>query len=486
MPFDPSVVFQTKLQKLLTAKLRHQRPLITFVPTGGLVAGFTELTLELSQNTWKVLLKARGGTETDLIWKALARFFAPATAPIGASAPNPARAVTIPDVVVIGRRTTAEPTKWTATVSGTLDGAYILGAVGYGEVKFDAVGKTAAEIRDALGDAWNLLAALAGVSTAADNGAAAVDITTDTEGFPLIVYASSTGSPITLVNATAAGDYEADLDAIVLDNDPTAKTGHFWAIHDLQRDDATNLQGVNWCIDKKNADATKTYCYFGQSYQKNIPLANISNDPASVLKTLLVPLAEESNDRGSIWYHPYEDFEVCTLLGRCLGYNLGRINWAQRELIGVTPADLGDNEVVATIKYFNFLSPESPKGNTKWGYLGSGRFIDDLQAEDILSYEGYTALLTLLVTEDALDYTDQGGISSGKSAIVYALSKYAGPDYGYLLADSIVVIAGKRADQPGIDLEQRRFVDYTVQAQRANLINRHGSETRPITLTISV
>lgn len=486
MPLDPSVVFQTKLAKAVTGKFRFQRLLMTFVPTGGLVAGFTELAIKVTADNWKTQLKARGGDNTDLIWQALAQFWAPAFAPAG----SPARAAAIPDYIIIGRRTTAEPTKWTATVSGTLDGVYTLGAYGFGEVTFEADGNTAAEIRDGLGDAWNALAALADVSSAVDNGVAAVDLTTDTDGFPFIVYVKSTGSPITLVNATVAGDYEADLDVLMdVVIDPVAGTkvkDAVYFIRDLQDDDQTNRQAVDWCVAQKETDTTRTYLPLVQSYHPGIPNAGVTNDPASTLKNLLVPKAEESNDRGALVYEPIGQSQANTLAGRCIGYNLGRINFAQRELVGITPANLDDNEVVATIKYFNFYSPESPKGNTKWGYLCSGRFIDDLWAEDILSHEGRIALLELLVAEDALDYTDQGGISSGKSAIVAKLSKYAGRDYGYLLPDSIVVIAGKRKDQPGIDLEERRFVDYTVSAQRANLINRYGSVTSPINFTISV
>lgn len=493
MPLDYSVHFQAKLQKALVARLRHNRTLLTFVPTGDLVAGFTELALAVTASNWKVLLKARGGKETDLIWIALSKFFAPAFEAAGATAPNPARAAQVPDKIVIGRRTNAEPTKWTATVTGGLDGVYTIGAYGFGEVSFEADTNTAAEIRDALGDAWNLLTALAAVSTAADNGVAAVDITTDTDGFPFEVYVTSTGSPITLVNATAEGDYEADLDAlmpVVLDattNPPLKVEDAVYFIHDLQWDDQTNRQGTEWCIAQKVADGRRTYVCVEESYHPSIPLANVTNDPASTLKTLLTPLSEESNDRGVIVYKTGEwDFYACKWLGRCSGYNLGAINWAQRELSGAVPMDLGDNEVVATIKYFNFLSPESPRGNMKWGYLGSGRFIDDLWAEDILSYEGQTALLTLLVSEDALDYTDEGGIASGSGVIEQRLTKYQGPNYPYLVPDSIVITAGKAADQSGDDKEKRTFVDYTVAAVRRNLINRYGDEPRPITLTISV
>lgn len=493
MTLDYSVYFKAQLAKATVPRLRFNRTLVTFVPTGGLVAGFTELAIAVTPSNWKVQLRARGGKETDLIWIALANFFAPVFESAGATAPNPARAAQVPDRIIVARRTNAEPTKWTATVTGGLDGIYTIGAYGpniAAEVSFEADTNTAAEIRAGLVAAWNLQTVLAAASTAANNGVAALDVTTDVDGFPFIVYVQSTGSPITLANATDAGDYEADLDAImpeVIDATTGAKVSDLvYFIHDLQVDDQTNRQGTQWCIDQKTADGRKTYLYLEESYASGIPLANVSNDPASTLKTLLTPLADESNDRGVIHYVDRITFKTCTWLGRCSGYNLGAINWAQRELSGQTPTDLGDNEVVATIKYFNVLSPEAPHGNMKWGYLGSGRYIDDLWAEDILSYEGTAALQTLLISDDALDYTDPGGIASGAAVIENALLKYQGPDYPYLVPDSISVTSGKAADQSGADKENRVFPDYTVSADRRNLINRYGDEARPITLTISV
>ena len=246
---DPSVHFQALKAFASSAKTRFQRLLITFVPTGGLVAGFTELTLAVTQSNWKILLRSRGGVETDLIWKALAEFWAPAGASLGATGQNPAKAKSVCDKVIIGRRVAAEPTKWTALVTGALDGTYTMTAKGYtGVAVFVADTNTATEIRDGLLAAWNLEADLAAASTAVTNGAASVDISTDVDGFPFIVEVSSTGSPITLTKTTADGDYATDLDAIALDNADAGKLASedrdFWAIHDLQLDDKTNRQGV--------------------------------------------------------------------------------------------------------------------------------------------------------------------------------------------------------------------------------------------------
>lgn len=488
---DPSVYFQAYKAFASTAANRFKRALITFVPTGGLVAGFTELSLAVTQSNWKILLRSRGGKDTDLIWKAVDEFWAPAGASLGATGQNPAKALKVCDKLIIGRRTHAEPTKWTVLVTGGLDGTYTLTAKGYaGVATFEADTNTAAEIRAGLIAAWNAQTDLAAASTAVTNGAASLDISTDIDGIPFIVEVSSTGSPLTLTLATADGDYEADLDAIVADNaaagTAASEDRDFWAIHDLQLDDKTNRQGVEWCIAQKTADARKSYCYFGESYQSTIPDANVTNDQASTLKTLLTPLADENNDRGvGLLFVEDIKYAVPGWLGRCLGYNLGAINWAQREIINVPPVEL-DDEAVATLKYFNFVSPESPNGNLKWGYLGSGRYIDDLWAEDILTWEGQTALLRLLVGADALTYTDEGGIAQGRSAIIQALLKYAGPDYRYAVPDSIDVIAGKRSAQPAEDFAQRRFVDYQISLIPSGLINRYGDLARPIILTISV
>lgn len=489
MALDYSVHFQALNRFRSVPKLRHQRALLTFVPTGGLVAGFTERSIRVTQSNWKTELRARGGVETDLLWIAVEKFFAPALAAPGPDNANPARAKHVSDYLVLGRRTAAEPTVWTVTVTGFIDGTYTLEGVGFDDVSHVAAGAAdATEIRDALLAAWNANLTLNGPTLAATSGAAALTITTDTDGFPFIVGGSSTGSPLTIVNTTAAGVYSTDLAAIRLNDDPTGKLGGFYFIHDLQWDDATNEQGVDWCIAEKTADERKTYLYIGQSYNADIPDAAETGDPASELKTLLTPLSDENNDRGSLWFHDQWQFEVCTLLGRCIGYNLGQINYAQRQLVGITPADLGsgNDEVTATSKFFNFYSSEFPNGNTKWGYLGSGRFIDELWGEDILSYEGQTALSELLTQADALAYTDDGGIAQGQAAITAKISKYSGPTYGYLIPDSIVVTAGKRADQPTNDIVERLFTDYQVTAQGANLINRYGAEARPISLTISI
>src|SRR5690606_5529471 len=186
-------------------------------------------------------------------------------------------------------------------------------------------------------------------------------------------------------------------------------------------------------------------------------------------------------DRGALLFHDKWQFAVCTWLGRCIGYNLGQINFAQRELADIDPADLGENndEATAVSKFFNFVSSEAPNGSPKGGYLGGGRFIDDRWAEDILAYEGQDALSQLLLKNDALSYADDGGIAQGQAAIALRLSKYAGAGYGYLIPNTITVIAGERADQPIDDQTNRLFTDYICSAQRANLVNRFGAEARP-------
>src|SRR5690606_17778585 len=149
----------------------------------GLVAGFTERSLEVTLGNWKTELRARGGEETDLLWIALAQFWGPAMASPGADNANPAKAKFYPDKIVLGRRTEAEPTKWLITVGGGTDGVYTLTGVGFASVSFEASSKTAEEIRDALIAAWNGSDTLNGPTLAAATGETdELTITTDTDG----------------------------------------------------------------------------------------------------------------------------------------------------------------------------------------------------------------------------------------------------------------------------------------------------------------
>lgn len=473
------------------------------------------LVAEVSGDNWQSRLKSLGATSAEPIWTALSAFWNPLAAPD--SSGNRDR-VTKPDVVYIGRRTSAVASvntfSFTTNTAGRVrikinEAKYLYaqsdpaGSLADITVVADGV-LTVTELAD---DAVAQLNALTDFSDhfLASNVAGVVTVTSDQPGYPLIIsIKSTTGGPTmtqAITTANVANAYRDDLvemqQAAEFDTGDRPAGRKFYFITDLQGDDVVNAEGLAFAENQETDNTPKRDYVFkawSASGKRRITIGGNfvgnfdSTSTASAAANAHAANGGEGWTRGGVWDHDRYEFFVPALAGRVIGYMPGEVSWTAKVLQGgtdaakMTPRDFGDDETLTLgdDRSFNWYSAEGPglEGSAKWGYLSDGKWIDDKWTEDYVEYQVRVDLLSWMQQKNITTYTNVD-IKGGEAVVEQAIAKIPA-----VIPDSIGVVSLTRDQVNPANIIARIYYDYSGGGDAAGVINRFGTPSSPIPITI--
>lgn len=531
----PAVSIQTTVATPTEAVPYLSHALITFVPEDSTFASnfaastaswmfqdpntLQGLVAEVGPDNWKSRLQSLGAPITEPIWTALAAFFGPLKV---ADANGNRGRVEKPDVVYIGRRTSAVVSANTIVFNTNTAGStrvkinpskYLYsasspaGALADVTITADGV-KTVGDLADDLAAALNGVADFAAHFTAVSDGIDTVTITSLAAGYPLIaVVRSSTPGPTitqTITTANVPGAYDADLTEMQIAVETAPEESHaaarrFYWITDLQGDDVVNAEGMEWV--QKQADSAVTdpvrdyqFCAWSTSGARKIYIgANLVGnfDPSSTDSA--AETASKANGgtgwtRASVHDHPFYEFLVPALLGRTIGYLPGAISFTAKVLQGdtaaakMTPFSAGTNETLTLgdARRFNYYSDDGPglDGMAKWGYLSDGSFMDRPWTADYVTYFVRLRLLQWMTRKDIVTFTDVD-IKAGAGIIEAAIAEVPA-----VIPGSIGVVSLERSQVNPANIVARVYYDYEAGGTGSGVINRIGTPSEPVQITI--
>ena len=423
-----------------------------------------------------------------------------------------------PDVVYIGLRSRAVQsvntftfgTNTAGTVKITVNPAKYLysesapaGALAEVTVTADGV-LTTTQLATAAAAALNALPDFS-AHFLASSALGVVTVTSDVEGYPLILFirSSSPGPTMTQVVTTAntPGDYALDLDDI----QAAAEYGNlldfpsrrFYWITDLQGDDEVNAEGMEWAEDEEdNNTPPRDYQFVSWSTSGARRIQNgggdyLGNfDPTSTASAAATANAANGGTgwtRGSVNDHDRFEFFVPALLGRTIAYLPGEVSFTSKVLQGGTtpskmsPRDFGDDETLTDDRKFNWYSAEGPGalGSAKWGYLSDGSFMDRKWLEDYVEYIVRIRLLAWMQLKNIVTYTDDD-IAAGAAIIKAAIAEIPA-----VLPDTIGVTYLGRDQVNPANIVARIYYDYEGSGTSGGIINKIGTPSSPIQIVIS-
>jgi len=517
MSFDPSVVFNSVLTSQVSTRPYLNAAMETFTPsTAGFLSGFIAgaeyrdagdegIASKLTVSNWEGRLRAWGADESEPIWQVVSAYFNPRGSDVG-NGPVPAN-ITRPPHLIIGRRTRAVPSE--VTVVLTAAGAagtsitcqvnrapfiYTAGELATFTVDQDGL-KTTTNLRDEMVAGLNAITAFAALYLAAPVGPATMTITSIADGFPILVLTTATtGGPSftqTITTANTPGDYALDLDDLRLyvedsDDPVTGVPGRqfFW-ISDSQGDDTVNEEGAQWVEDAGEETLPRLYVFYG------LCLNSAENfDPAATTspsQNWQAAVGGVGYSRAGLFSHDLMEWTVPSHLGRVIGYLPGECYFSSRELFGsgkyakITPRNQGDNASLAEDRRFNYYSAEGPRGSVLWDWISSGKRLDQRWVEAYASYQVNTDVTLWKIQKQDVVYDDDT-ISAAASVIKGALLKIPGIAR---LSNLISVTYVRRAAVDPNNIAQRTYVDFTITCAYVGSIDRFGTLSEQVTITIS-
>lgn len=406
-------------------------PLIVGTVSSDVAALMTERAFTVTPNNYKTALAAKGFVSTDAHWKHCAAIFAQTDA---------ASPVTS---VVIGRRATPVAKVITITVGGNADGNYSI-QIDAGPYLYAAVGKTQTQIRDAL------LALLAGdtVATAASVGANQITLTAIAVGLDFSTTLASPGDVMTqAVSTPNTGIYE-DLDAI------KAEDFSWFGIIETAHSKAAILDGARWASEypvkffaETNDAAVKT---------------NAAGNVAAALKS------KSYKNTSLRYHHTGSELYTAALVGRCLGYDVGRIQWSHRQLVGITARNYGAESGVVEAFELNYVGryDTEGRGRSLYNYTCDGGFIEMEIGRWVCRARVQDRLLTRLAENDITAYTTEEGVASGAAWIREALNELAtGGGTGFLRRETIEITSVPIEDQSDANVSKLKIGGYVWTAK---------------------
>jgi hypothetical protein len=476
------------------------------------------LVAEVGPDTWQSRLKSLGATDSEPIWTACAAFFGPLNVADGNG--NRER-VTKPDVLYLGRRTSAVVSintfKFLTNTAGRTrvkinPATYLysdsspVGALADTTVVADGV-LTVADLADDLAAQLTAITDFAAHFTAVSDGVDTVTVTSLQPGYPLIMVArSSTPGPTftqTVTTANVANAYYDDLTEMqqaaefgALVTPPRRR--YYWQT-DLQGDDTVNAEGMEWVQDQYDpAQFTprRDYQFLSWSTSGGRALFIGANQVGNFVQAATASaagLAHVANGgagwtRASVHDHPMYEFLAVALLGRTIGYLPGDVSFTAKVLQGdtdaakVSPLEYGDNEslTLADERSFNYYSADGPglDGMAKWGYTCDGSFMDRPWLADYVTYKAKLRLLQWMVRNNITTYTDPT-LAAGAAVIAAAIAEIPA-----VLPDTIAVTFAPRSAVNPADIVARVYFEYVGGGTSGGIINRFGTPSSPIPITI--
>ena len=533
---NPSVSFKTEVVAPTSGLPYLHHALITFRPsTTDFLAGFVGnsqqwmfpspatnegLVAQLTPNNWQSRLKSMGALPTEPLWRALDAHFkqlAVADGTTGIRADFP-----LPDVVYVGRRTSAvvsaQTVEFSTNTAGTVRvrvnqakfihaDASPAGSLADVTVVADGV-LTVGDLATDLAAQLNAIAGFAAVYSAVA-ALGVVTITSLVAGYPLVVdVAPSTPGPtmvLTVTTANVANAYKGDLDEMQEafetgdQLDPPVRRA-YW-ITDLQGDDVVDNEGMDWVEDQadtsiNNPPRDYQFLAWSTTGARVIFFAGdrIGNfDPSATDSLAQVAVAANGNTgytRGSVHSHDRWEFMVPALLGRVIGALPGATSFTDKVLFGSTanarmsPRDYGDNESLADLdsRRFNWYGAEGPRGSARYGTSPSATvgFIDRKWLEDYSTYQATTDLIAWKQLREIVAY-DTPTIEAAATIIAAALAKIPA-----INAATIRVTFLTRDQVDPANIADRVYTDFAAFAVSFDVINKIGTLADPTNITINV
>ena len=475
------------------------------------------LVAELTPDTWQSRLKSLGATSAEPVWTAVDAHFNQLEQPDARGFRN---RISLPDVVYIGRRTSAVvsantvtfDTNTAGTVNVKVNPARFLysastPAGSLAEVTITADGvKTVADLADELETALMALPAFTAQFAAVSDGVDTVAVTSLVAGYPLIMFVrSSTPGPTMSQAVTTANVADAYYDDLT-EMQGAAEFGElvdpprrrFYWITDLQADDVVNAEGMAWVEDQgDSAQFTPIRDYqfeaWSASGARRITIGGdfVGNfdatSTASAAADAAAANAGEGWTRAGVDDHDRYEFFTAALLGRCIGSLPGLVSFTSKVLYGATdasrmsPRDFGDDETLTFDRLFNWYSAEGPalQGSAKWGYRANGKYADQKWTEDYVRWQVTRDLLEWMQLKNIVTYTD-ADIKGGEAVIKAAMAKIPA-----VIPASIGVVSLSRDQVNPANIVARVYYDYVGGGTAAGVINRIGTPSSPIPIVIS-
>ncbi len=477
------------------------------------------VALRLTGDNWQSTIQALGATSEEPIWTWLAAYWNPLGAADPTTGLRSPTTVQKSDFVIIGRRLNAVQSintfEFTNNTAGRVRirvnrAQYLYSsntpAGALADVTIVADGAlTVAQLATAAAAALNAVTDFSD-HFLASAALGVVTVTADVAGYPLIleVTASTPGPTMAqaITTANTPGDYETDLDTLqnAIELNPGGDTvPHrvFYFVTDLQGDDVVNAEGMEWVEDQEDDNTPPRDYQFLSWSTSGARLITIGGNqvgnfnPASTDSAAQTAAAANGGSgwtRAGVWDHPRYEFLVGAMLGRCIGYMPGEVSFTSKVLQGSVPAaqmspiDAGANETLTLgdSRRFNYYSSEGPGllGQDKWGYNADGFFVDQKWTTDYVAYQVRVDLLTWMQLNNITPYTNNS-IEAGAGIVAAAIAKIPAVNP----ASIIVAFVGRDAVNPA-NIVARVYYDYNGTGQANGVINRFGTPSNPIPITI--
>lgn len=311
---------------------------------------------------------------------------------------------------LIGRRSTpvAQVMTGTAVFGGGTTYTITITVPGLAPVTVNVPANTdSATTASDIASAINGSAAGAEVTAAATSGGA-FTITSDNPGISFVVTSSVAGGAGTLsfVSTTANVGIAEDLTAMGVAN------ADFYAIVMTSRDTQEIVLAAEWV-----ESAATAHMLLAQSSQAAILAAVYS--PSTPYADVASELRANGYTRTALFYHSVDaEPMAAAVAGRVLPFRPGRVNWAHKNLIGITADSLTDTQRGYLIgsptdpssgKYVNVYLPiTSSTSRTLRGTVASGRDIEVQRTVDYLRSQVTITGANLLLSQPKISFDDPG------------------------------------------------------------------------------
>lgn len=388
-------------------------------------------TLEVSPNNWQAAMKVLKMTSADAHYKHLLAIFAQ----------KPAVRVT---KVILARRLAPVAQVIRLTVGGATDGNYSVQIDDQDPLVYAAVGKTTAQIRDAL------LALLDNnaIVTEATQGAASIDLTAIDAGYSFTVTLSSPGDMLTQAVQTPNTGIGEDLDAIRAENDA------WFDILETSHSTAAILEAAKW------AQTHPSHAWLDTN------ASNVKSNAAGNVAAKLVALGyTECSLR---YHHTGAELFSAALCGAVLAFKPGQIQISHRGLIGITKKNYSAEPGVTTNFSTNNVGyyDAAGDGTVLYNYVPSGSFIELERNKWIVKAKGEYEISAGLKNNPITAYTDPEAIDSIESWIRKGINEYATDGgSGYIIRSTIEITAVPVSEQPNENQQKLKVGGFNVAAK---------------------
>lgn len=214
---------------------------------------------------------------------------------------------------------------------------------------------------------------------------------------------------------------------------------------------------------------TNTRLFAARSMDTNITDSGTSTDVASSLKN-------SAYKRTSLWYSEQgtENFLAAAIMANRFPYLPGNDTWAFKTLAGVTVDTVANiptgKEAQLIAKNANYYLLLAGVNTTFWGKESSGDYIDVTRFVDWLQSEMQLEILTLLLNNAKVPFTDLG--VDAVTSVINSVLQLGIVRGGLAASPAPVITAPKVANISSTDKNNRNLPNVTFTAQLAGAIHK--------------